>query len=283
MGELLSPARLQRDAEAIARGAFLADGKALLREALGLFRPPTKISTVECAERYRKFRTTEGGALVPYDRKQTPYNVAPMDALDDPEVNLVVMVKPSRSGGTTVAENYLFKMIRFGPMGRVGWYLGSDEAVGAYVESIVKPMFEDHPELAAKVGHEKGDDTQKRKRINGQLVEWLAAKDAAFRGREFVFGVMDEPDGWTKFSESPETQMTGRQKRVGRRRKGIILSHPDKGWRAGVAAAWESSSRGIYVMRCPECSEFAAAHATKHWPDVPEFKLWYARDRKSVV
>lgn len=278
MGELLSPARLKREIEALARGDYLADEIALLEEALGQFRPPSRISTVEWAERYRKFRTTEGGALVPYDRWRTPYNIAIMDALDDPTVELVVNVKPSRSGGTVVAENHLGKMIQFGPMGDVGWYLGSAEAVKDYCERVVKPLFEDHAELQARVGTGKSDNNESRKRINGHLVEWMPANDAHFRNREFVYGVMDEPDGWTRFSESPETELRGRQKNIGRRRKGIILSHPDKGWRAGVAAAWESSSRGIFVMRCPECGLFAAAHATKFWPDVPQFALSYQRD-----
>lgn len=278
MGELLSPARLQRDSEAIARGEYLADPIEILRKALARFRPPSRISTVDCAEQFRKFRTTEGGALVPYDRWRTPYNIGAMDALDDPAVNLVVMVKPSRSGGTTVAENYLFKMMLFGPMGDVGWYLGSDDAVKAYVEKIVRPMFEDHPDLEKKLGTGKGDNTQAAKRVAGHMIEYLAAKDGNFRNREFVYGIMDEPDGWSKYSESAETQLYGRQKNVGNRRKGIILSHPDKGWKAGTAAAWMTSSRGIYVMRCAECQSFAAAHATKYWPDVPQFTLWWAKD-----
>lgn len=280
MGELLSPARLKRDVESLARGEHLADPFDLLGDALALFRPPSRISTVEWAEQYRKFRTTEGGALVPYDRWRTPYNIAPQDALDEPGVELLVMVKPSRSGGTTVAENFLGKMIQFGPMGDVGWYLGSADAVKKYCDRVVKPMFEDHPDLAARIGAGKSDDNETSKRIAGHLVEWLPANDASFRNREFLYGVMDEPDGWSKFSETPETQLAGRQKNVGRRRKGIILSHPDKGWRAGVAAAWESSSRGIYIMRCAECERFAAAHATKFWPDVPQFNLWYARDKR---
>lgn len=277
MGELFSPARLRRDVEALARGDDLVDELDLLSDALALFRPPRRISTVEWAETYRTFRTTEGGALVPYDRWRTPYNIAIMDALDEPGVELVVNPKPSRSGGTTVAENYLGKMIQFGPMGDVGWYLGSADAVKKYCDRIVKPLFEDHPDLRARIGSGKSDDNDTSKRIAGHLVEWLPANDASFRNREFLFGVMDEPDGWTKFSETPETQLKGRQKNVGRRRKGIILSHADKGWRAGVAAAWESSSRGIYIMRCAECEMFAAAHATKFWPDVPEFELSYQR------
>ncbi len=89
---------------------------------------------------------------------------------------------------------------------------------------------------------------------------------------------MDEPDGWTKFNESPRTQLQGRQKNLGKRRKGMIASHPDKGWKSGVAAAWETTSRGIYILRCADCGGFASAYSTKYWPDVPEFKLYYAKD-----
>lgn len=277
MGVLLSPESLTRDIAALAANKYLVDPFDLIDDGLDFFRPPERISTLECAEKYRRFRTTEGEAMVPYDRWRTPYNIAKMDALDDPRVNLVVIVKPSRSGGTTVAENYLFKMMMFGPMGDVGWYLGSQDAVKKYCDRVIKPMFEDHPSIMAKVGSGKSDNNDASKRIGGHLVEWLPANDNAFRNREFVFGVMDEPDGWTKFSETPETQLSGRQKNVGSRRKGIIMSHPDKGWKAGTAAAWESSSRGIYIMRCVECERFAAAHATKYWPDVPEFKLDYVK------
>jgi len=275
---LLSPQALVLDVERLGSGEYLVDPVDLIEDGLAFFTPPTKISTLECAERYRKFRTTEGGALVPYDRWRTPYNIGKMAALDDPRVNLVVIVKPSRSGGTTIAENYLFKMMMFGPMGDVGWYLGSQDAVKKYCDRIIKPMFEDHADLRSRIGAGRSDDNDTSKRVAGHLIEWLPSNDASWRNREFVLGVADEPDGWAKYSESPGTQLQGRQKNVGRRRKSIIMSHPDKGWRAGTAAEWESTSRGIYIMRCAECDRFATAHATKFWPDLPEFKLAYERD-----
>lgn len=279
MEGLLSPASLTRQVAKLGSGECLGDPLALLDDALSRYRPPEKISTVEWAEKNRTFRLADGDARVPYDRWRTPYNIAPSDALDEPGVELVVMVKPSRSGGTTIGENFIGKMVDIGPMGRVAWYLGSDKAVKEYCEGAIRPLFEDHQRLRSKIGSGKSDNTDTRKRVAGQLIEFLAANDSNFRNREFYFGVMDEPDGWTRFSESPKTQLRGRQKNIGRRRKGLILSHPDKGWRAGVAAAWESTSRGIYIMRCAECEMFAAAHATKHWPDVPEFKLAYVSDR----
>ena len=92
-----------------------------------------------------------------------------MDALDEPGVELVVNVKPSRSGGTAYCENYLAKMIDVGPMVRTGWYLGSNDAVKKYCDGTIKPLFEDHPRLQAKVGSGKSDDNETSKRISGQL------------------------------------------------------------------------------------------------------------------
>lgn len=276
---LPTKAQINDSIEAIARQRFCARPAQIGRGLAHLLKLPDRISTVECAEKHRKFRSPEGGALVPYDRTRTPYNVGPMDALDDPDCNLVVMVKPSRSGGTTVAENYLFKMMLYGPMATVGWYLNSDDAVKKYVDLIWKAAFEDHPELARKVGSGRSDNNDKSKRIAGYLVEWLSAADGNFRNREPMLMVLDETDGMARqYAASPITEIEARQKNLGNRRKAIVMSHPDLGWRSGVAAAWIDTSRGIYVMRCAECGDHAAAHATRFWPEIPEFRLFYERN-----
>ena len=282
MGVLLSPASLAKQVEALASGAFLQDELDLIENGLSLLRPPEKISTVECAEKYRVLPGAEDGATVRYDRMRTPYNVGPMNALDDPACNLVVMVKTSRSGGTTVIENYEFKMMRFGPMGHIAHVLNSDEAVTDYCRTVVKPMFEHNPELQSRVGTQRGDDTDTFKRIAGYPVEWLSAKNSTFRNRQPIFMVSDETDAWAKtWAKTPKVQIDGRQKLLGHRRKGAVLSHPDLGWKAGVAATFEDSSRGVYIMRCAECGDHAAAYATKFWDDVPEFKLWWPSDKEA--
>lgn len=210
---------------------------------------------------------------------RTPYNVGPMNSLDDPRCHGIVMVKPSRSGGTAVAENYAFKLMKFGPMTHIAWVLNSDEAVTDYVRNVVKPMFEINPDLKARVGTKRGEDTDGFKLVSGYPFEWLSAKDSTFRNRQPGFMVSDETDGWAKrWAASPRTQIDGRQKLLGNRRKGALMSHADLGYKAGVAAAFEDTSRGIYVMTCPECLGHAAAYATKYWDDVPEFKLTWTRN-----
>lgn len=279
MNALMSPAALQAGIEELASGACLVDPLDLLSEAIELLTPPENISTVECAEKYRKLPGPEDGAVIAYDRMRTPYNIGPMNALDDETCNLLVMPKPSRSGGTAILENYLFKRIKFGPMTWVSWYLNSDDAVTQYCRNIIAPMFELNPDLQAKVGTSRGDDTDSFKRIRGYPVEWISAKDSTFRNRQPGLMVMDESDANTKkYQSSPRTQIDGRQKLLGNRRKAAIISHADLGYKAGVAAAYEDTSRGIYVMQCPHCLAHAVAYATKFWSGVPQFELDWQRD-----
>lgn len=283
MGLILSPDALAQEIAGLASGNWLQDSATLLYESADLLTPPEDISTVECAERYRLLPGSEDGAIVRYDRMRTPYNTGPMNSLDDPGCQLMVMVKPSRSGGTTVAENYLFKMAMFGPMGHVSWVLNSDEAVTDYCRNVIKPMFDLNADLRAKIDPGRGNDTDSYKQIKGYPVEWLSAKDSTFRNREPFFMVSDETDAWVKkYARTPKVQIDGRQKRRGNRRKGAIMSHPDLGHMSGVGAAYEDSSRGIFIMQCPECLGHAAAHATKHWPGVPQFRLdWTKSDSAS--
>lgn len=264
--------------EGLAAGRYCAKPADILRRRIADLTPPDRISTVDCAERYRKMPATEGGANVGYDRWRTPYNVGPMNDMDLPTTRLGVLVKPSRSGGSTIAENLAFKMMMFGPMGHIGWYLNSKDAVTEYCRTVVQPMFnaDTNPDLAAKIGGNRGDNNDAFKRVSGYPVEYLAAGDSGFRNRQPMLMVLDESDAYAaKFASSPRVQIEGRQKLLGSRRKAMILSHPDRGWNSGVANAWVDTSRGIYIMRCVECRHFAAAHATKHWPDVAEFKLHY--------
>lgn len=279
MDALMSPAELQADIERLASGEFQADPLEIFLEAIDLLTPPESMSTVDCAERFRNMPAGEDGAVVKYDRWRTPYNVGPMNALDDPSCNLLVMVKPSRSGGTAVAENYLFKRIKFGPMTHVTWVLNTDKAVSAYCRTVVAPMFEINTDLQAKVGTERGEDTDTFKKVRGYPIEWLAAKDSTFRNRQPGVFVLDESDAFTlAYRASPRVQIHGRQKLLGNRKKGMILSHPDLGWKAGVGAAYEDTSRGIFVMKCVHCHGHASAYATKFWSGVPQFQLEWQKD-----
>lgn len=276
---LLDPNRLRQEVEVVAAGRYLADPGRLIAKSSQLFQVPELMSSLECAAKHRILPGTEDGATVRYDPMRTPYNIGPHNALDNDQCQLMVMVKPSRSGGTTVCENYAFKLMGFGPMAHISWILNSDEASGDYCRNVVKPMFEHNEVLQRNVGTDRGDDTDQFKRVRGYPIEYLSAKDSTFRNRQPFFMVEDETDAFPKrYAASPRVQIDGRQKLLGNRRKAAILSHADLGYVSGVAAAFDQTSRGIYIGKCPECSKHATFFATKYWDDVPQFLLKWSRN-----
>lgn len=276
MEALLSPARLQREIEALTVGAHLARPADLVARGLSLFRPPERISTVECAEKYRRIPTPKGDATRPWSRDLTPYLVGPMDALDEAAVQEVIIPKPGRTGGTVAIENYLFKLMRFGPMGDVGWFLKSDSEVKAYANKGLKELFELHPEIQQKVGTGRSDNTLEHKVVDGRSVDLLPANPTKFTNRQFYLMVGDEIDTYTPricASFVDQTRIRGRA--LGSDRKVAMASHPDRGWTTGIAHAWVETSRGIYVWPCSECGGWSSPCPTKYWPEVKRMALTY--------
>lgn len=278
MRAILSPASMAKQIEALSAGAFLRNPLDLLDDALSLIRPPEKISTVECAEKYRWIRTAKGDGRRLWSRSLTPYNVGVMDALDDPAVQEVIVPKPGRTGGTVAFENFAFKMMRFGPMGDIGWYLKSGSEVTAYTSKGFKELFDLHPEIQAKVGKERSDDKLSHKTVDGRTVDVLQANPTTFTNRQFYFMVGDEIDTYQpRICDSFLEQTRIRGRALGSDRKVGMASHPDRGWTTGIASAWMGSSRGIYVMPCAECDRWGSPWPTKFWPDVPRFRIWYEK------
>lgn len=275
---LLDPAGLENELTALSEGAYLASPAAIIGEHLSLLTPPENISTVECAERHRWVRSADGAAKRKWSRSLTPYLVGPMDAWDDPLCQEVIIVKPGRTGGTMAFENALFKEMRFGPMGDWLWYLGSKSEVDSYAQRGVKQLFEDHPEVRAKIGPGKSDDNIALKKVAGRSLEWLPANQRTITAREAKNIIGDEIDTFPpRLCASFLDQARIRGRALGSRRRVGMTSHPDKGWGTGIASAWVLSDRGVFLWPCGECDLWSSPWPTTHHPDVPRARLDYQR------
>lgn len=107
--------RVRADLDRLSGNGFCADLVAMAIGAAELLTPPEKISTTDCAARFRYIPDPEGAGASLWDRTLTPYINPIQDAGDDPETNLIIVPKPGRVGGTIAAENMLFKRLLFGP------------------------------------------------------------------------------------------------------------------------------------------------------------------------
>jgi phage terminase large subunit GpA-like protein len=243
----------------IAGGYYLASAAEIALQALELLTPPELISTTECAARYRYIPNPEGTGASLWSPTLTPYINGIQDALDDPDVSLVIVPKPGRVGGTVAAENALFKRLKFGPSTDTLWYLASDSEVESYADRTIAPLFRLHPDIQAKVGRSRSDDKRTFKRISGRILEYLQVNRKTITGRTGGFIVGDEIDSINpKLRGTFVDQALIRGTTLGSRFKGYLCSHMDAGWTTGIAAAWKESSRGIWFWPCPHCAGFSS-------------------------
>lgn len=269
---------LRNALELISADGFCADIAELAYSQIHTLSPPTEISTLDYSINHRVVRTPSNDTKGKWKLSLTPYLAEPMNALDDPKVRGVVVPKPARSGGTVVAENYALKMMEFGPMGDIMWYLAGPVEVSSYADRDFKNIFEDHKGVRDKIGNGKNDDKIKLKKVAGRTVELMAMGAKTTTNRQGSFIVFDEPDSYNvKFASNFMDQGRQRQRMLGSAAKIYACSHPDIGWSGGISQAWVQSSRGIFIMACAECGDHASPYPTKHWPDIPRFKLHYSK------
>lgn len=267
---------VEADLERLSDGAFLAKIEAVAAPATVLLTPPEQISTTECAARYRYIPDKEGTGATLWDPELTPYINKIQDLLDHPEVKVVVVPKPGRVGGTEAAANHLFKRLKFGPLTDLLWYMPSDSEVDAHVRRHVKKMFELHPEVRAKVGKGKTDDTMAFKVVAGRLLEWLQLNARTVTNRDAGLIVGDEIDAMnTKLLATFLEQVRIRGTTAGASFKGYLCSHMDKGWTTGIASFWKESNRGIWYWPCPHCNGFSSPCPTA--PKGFDMRLTYER------
>ncbi|MEA3044565.1 MAG: hypothetical protein QOH47_2403 [Sphingomonadales bacterium] len=267
---------LERDLEGLARGDFLCRPAPIALSAIDLLTPPERISTTDCAARYRLIPDKVGTGATLWSPTLTPYINKIQDLLDDPEVKLVVVPKAGRTGGTVAGENYLFKLMKFGPLPDVLWYLPSDSERDSYVDRHVSKIFELHPDIAAKLGLGRSDNKLARKKVADRLLEWLQLNSRTVTGRDAGFIAGDEIDAANrKLMPSFVDQVKIRGTTAGTRFKGYLCSHMDAGWTVGIAAAWKESNRGIWYWPCSNCNGYSSPCPTA--PKGMHMRLSYER------
>jgi phage terminase large subunit GpA-like protein len=246
--------KVSSDLDRLSRDGFCADLTSIAREAIQLLTPPERISTTDCARQYRYLPAPEGTGKIRWSPTLTPYINDIQDLLDNPRVEMVVVIKPGRVGGTVAAENYLFKLMKFGPLVDVLWYLGAGSEVDAYVDNVVTPMFDLHPDIKGKIGKGRSDNKLAFKRINGRSLAYLPVNPSTITNRQAGFIVVDEIDTVRpRLRGTMANQVKIRGRTLGSRRKAYICSHPDAGWNSGVGAAYRETCRSIWWWECPEC------------------------------
>lgn len=242
------------------RDAMRRDLDALFDDALA-FKP--RMSGSEWAEAYGRIPKSTGAESGPVTLYG--YQRGLLDAMCDPTVPLVTVLKAARVGYTRLATL------------AIGYHLHQDPTLCAVAQPVeddaeefgateIAPMLRETPVLARMLRPvrkgEKQDSATFYQMSNGALVRVVgAASDDAFRrySARFMFADEIDGDGWTPGAKTQgdKLKLFWTRGETFYNRKQVRGSTPLLEETSRVWKLWLASDQRRYFVPCPQCSEAA--------------------------
>lgn len=241
--------------------------------ALLSLRPPPRLKLSEWIE--TEMRLPEGVSALPGRVKLWPYQGAIADAISNPGIERVTIVKPVRVGFTTLLTGALASYVANEPAPILA-LLPTEADCRDYVVSDVEPIFEATPVLRGLVSAEADDtgrSTMLSRRFPGGSLKFVAAKSPRNLRRHNVRVLLiDEADAMEVGVEGSPIALAERRTLSFVNRKIIMGSTPTLEETSNVLRSYALSDMRVYEVPCPECgalTEIQWQHI--EWePDRPE-------------
>lgn len=209
----------------------------------------------------------EPGAFHPY-----PYQLGIMDAITDPTLEFVSLMKSKRVGYTqivTFAQGYF---IQQDPSPMLVVQPTIDDAKG-YSKDTVAPMLEDTPVLEGLVSEVKSRDSKntiEHKQFPGGSLHLRGANSMrGFRRLTKRVCIGDEVDAYPLLPGGDQIKaMIGRTETYGSRRKIILGSTPMIKGISRIERAFSRSDQRYFLVPCPHCGALQRiTWASIKWPE----------------
>lgn len=251
---------LRPEKAAYARGpAILA--KALFDARRRNLQPPPRLTLSEWAAKYAVL-SAETSAQTGRFRAYA-YQVGMMDAVTDPTVTRVTIMKSARVGYTKILDHIAGYFIHQDPSPMLVVQPRVEDAED-YSSTEIEPMLRDTPAIAEVVGDLKGKDAKQKllKRVfrNGSSMSFVGANSpGGFRRITARIIMFDEVDGYPVLGAGDD----GDQIRLGERRaqtfwnrKIIMGSTPLVKGESRIEKSYLRSDQRKFFVPCPQCGEY---------------------------
>ena len=225
--------------------------------ALGMLRPPPRLQLSKWIE--GEMRLPAGVSSSPGRVRLWPYQRGIADAISDPLIERVTLVKPVRVGFTTLLTGAVASYVANEPS-PVLVVLPTDADCRNYVVSDFEPIAEATPAIAALLApenDESGRSILTSRRFPGGSLKVVAAKSPRnLRSHNVRILLMDEVDAMEPTAEGSPIDLAIGRTRSFANRKIIIGSTPVNEETSNVLRSYATSDRRIYEVPCPECGAF---------------------------
>jgi len=254
------------------------------RNALQSLRPPPDMATADWIEANIHLPAT--ASALPGRMKLWAYQRGICDALDDPEVERVTVMKSARIGYTALLSGVIASYVSNSPAPILAVQPTADDARDFAVD--LEQTFEASPSLRGLLSDETdetGRSTLLNRRFPGGSLKFLAAKSPRnLRRHTAKILALDEIDGYEISQEGDPIALAEMRTMTFRDRKILAGSTPvfDYG---PITRTYDKSDKRIYECCCPSCGDFSDVR----WPDIrwnegdPDSAHWVCPSNGCVV
>lgn len=228
------------------------------REALRALIPPPRLRLSEWIE--DNITLPEGVSAQPGPVRLWPFQREIADAIGDPLIERVTLVKPVRVGFTTLLTSAVASFVANEPA-PILCLLPAEADCRDYVVSDIEPIFAASKAVAAALGddREEGErNTLMSRRFPGGSLKVVAAKSPRNLRRHNVRALfIDEADGMEATAEGSPILLAERRTLSFPDRKIVLGSTPVHEDTSHVLRAYAQSDARIFEVPCPDCGTFA--------------------------
>ena len=224
------------------------------RNALRSLIPPPRLRLSDWIE--SNVRLPEGSTALPGPIRLYPYQRGIADAISDPAVERVTLVKPVRVGFTTLLTGAIGNYVANQPAPILA-LLPTESDARDYMVSDIEPTFAASPALRGTLAEDGERNTLLSKRFAGGSLKIVAAKAPRnLRRHTARILIVDEADAMEIGAEGNPIRLGERRTMSFANRKIIIGSTPLIEDTSHVLRSYAASDQRVFEVPCPACGGF---------------------------
>lgn len=252
------------------------------RESRAVLKPPPQLTVSQWADQHRKLSPESAAEPGQWRTDRAPYQREIMDAVTDPLIREVVVMKSAQVGWTEILGNV------------VGFHIDRDpspilliqptlEMAETWSKDRLAPMVRDTPALQGKIkdarSRDSGNTLLHKTFPGGHITIAGANSPAGLASRPIRIVLCDEVDRYPASAGTEGDPISLARKRATTfwNRKVLMGSTPTVKGESRIEAAFEVSDQRYYLVPCPHCeTEDRLTWANVKWPPNDPRRAYYA-------
>lgn len=237
------------------------DTLGLFREIARVVAPPPDLTVSQWADLYRRLSSESSAEPGQWRTDRAPYQREIMDAINDPDVETVVMMTSAQVGKTELLLNVIGYHIDYDPA-PILLVMPTEELAEAFSKDRLAPMLRDSPTLRGKVKDVRSRDsnnTLTHKKFPGGHITLVGANSpSSLASRPIRILLADEVDRFPVSAGTEGDPLTLAEKRTTTfwNRKKMFVSTPTIKGVSRIEKAYENSTKEQWCLPCPNCDEY---------------------------